>query len=243
LIRGRGSQHIESQKTNYIDHSSIPSTSIVYRNHHSTESAPNKPLIPQFLNHTKPSLQPHSANIGGTPALAIRKKNPSKSQSDGISRTNDCEERSQQDLARTSLLQPVGPKTYKHRHSSDQNPSENLKLKTTGKCTDQPPRNRRSRAVLKRNNNKKNTHTKKSRKKIPKGKQQQGGGSGAARDQKQGEGIELPRARESMLPPSSDFDFQPGFLRGHWGLCFAPGESDSTNRWRAVCACAACGAQ
>ena len=66
---------------------------------------------------------------------------------------------------------------------------------------------------------KKYTHEK-IQKKIPKGKQQQGGGSGTARDQKQGEGIELPRARESMLPPSSDFDFQPGFLRGHWGLCF-----------------------
>ena len=100
---------------------------------------------------------------------------------------------------------------------SQQNPSENRKLKTTGKCTDQPPRNRRGRAVLKRNNKK---HTEKNPKKIPKGKQQRGGGSGTPRDKKRGEGIELPRARESALQPASDFDFQSGFLRGHWGLCF-----------------------
>ena len=64
------------------------------------------------------------------------------------------------------------------------------------------------------------THRKKSEKKIPKGKQQRGGGSGTPRDKKRGEGIELPRARESALQPASDFDFQSGFLRGHWGLCF-----------------------
>ena len=57
-------------------------------------------------------------------------------------------------------------------------------------------------------------------------------GSETAKDRKQGEQIELSRARESPPPLVADYDFGFDFYEETQGFMLGVGESDSKNRWR-----------
>jgi hypothetical protein len=69
------------------------------------------------------------------------------------------------------------------------------------------------------------------------------GGSETAKDRKQGEQIELSRARESARPLVADFDFGFDFYEETQGFMLGVGGERQQEQMASVCACAACGAQ